>query len=191
MIRTLLLYSDPDLGEVRFRINSAAKRYIISLKNGKVNVTIPWRGSLERGKDFFAENRGKIGNYIREREKREASRAGQTAISDIVSLAERANTSLPAMLRELAESHGFSYKVCKIGKSRSAWGSCSTSGTIILSIYLMLLPVHLIEYVLLHELCHTVHPSHNSDFWELLDRHTGGRARILRKELRNYFMPPI
>ena len=54
------------------------------------------------------------------------------------------------------------------------------------SCYLMLLPPHLMDYVLLHELSHTKEMNHGPCFWELLDSMTGGRARALRAELRRF-----
>jgi predicted metal-dependent hydrolase len=104
-------------------------------------------------------------------------------------LRARAKHYLPVEMQRLAQLHGFLYKQVKIRKSRTRWGSCSSKGTINLSFYLMLLPVHLIEYVLLHELCHTVEMNHSAAFWLLLDKHTEGRAKVLRKELRRYYIP--
>lgn len=48
---------------------------------------------------------------------------------------------------------------------KTRWGSCSSSGTISLNVYLMLLPKELREYVYLHELCHLRHPHHQAEFW--------------------------
>ena len=50
----------------------------------------------------------------------------------------------------------------------------------------MLLPPHLMDYVLLHELSHTKEMNHGPRFWELLDSLTEGKALSLRAELRNY-----
>ena len=101
----------------------------------------------------------------------------------------RAKHYLPPEIQRLAQQHNFRYSQIKIRKSKTRWGSCSSKGIINLSFYLMLLPVHLIEYVLLHELCHTVVMNHSADFWSLLDSHTQGRAKALRKELRQYYIP--
>ena len=68
----------------------------------------------------------------------------------------------------------------------SRWGSCSATGSINLSCYLMLLPPHLMDYVLLHELTHTREMNHGPKFWEILDGLTEGKAHKLRAELRNF-----
>ena len=104
----------------------------------------------------------------------------------IRALKKTAQTYLPPLLKELAEHYGFQYRKVKITGSKSRWGSCSTTGSINLSCYLMLLPPHLMDYVLLHELTHTREMNHGPRFWEILDSMTEGQAHALRAELRNY-----
>lgn len=50
----------------------------------------------------------------------------------------------------------------------------------------MLLPAHLMDYVILHELAHTREMNHGPEFWRLLDSLTDHRAKALRKELQTY-----
>lgn len=112
----------------------------------------------------------------------------QTWLRKVIEEALRQNAKrvLPARLEALSTQYRLPYKGVKIKSSRGRWGSCSTQKEINLSFFLLLLPPHLIDYVLLHELCHTKEMNHGPRFWTLLDEVTGGRARALRKELRGY-----
>jgi predicted metal-dependent hydrolase len=101
-------------------------------------------------------------------------------------LRHEARRILPARLEELARRHGFSYAGLRIANTRSRWGSCSSKRNINLSLSLMLLPERLIDYVILHELCHTIEMNHGERFWELMNRVAGNQALALRKELKNY-----
>jgi predicted metal-dependent hydrolase len=92
---------------------------------------------------------------------------------------------LPDEVKQLAERFDFKYNKLALKNIKSRWGSCSGKNNINLSIHLMRLPEHLIEYVILHELAHTVHHNHSVRFWKLLDDVTNG-AKILDKELSNY-----
>lgn len=99
-------------------------------------------------------------------------------------LRKQAKLLLPDRLHTLACRHGLPFSRVSINSARTRWGSCSSRKSINLSLYLMLLPSRLIDYVLLHELCHTREMNHGPRFWALLDSLTGGQARALRKELR-------
>lgn len=90
----------------------------------------------------------------------------------------------PLMLKNLAERYKFTYTSLKINKSRTRWGSCSSQKSINLSYFCLLLPQYLIEFVILHELCHTIEMNHGDRFWKLLDNVTGNNARKLTQELK-------
>ena len=110
----------------------------------------------------------------------------QTWLRKVIEEALRRNAKiiLPPRLYMLSMQHNLPYKRVKINSSSGRWGSCSARGDINLSYYLVLLPGHLIDYVLLHELAHTREMNHGERFWALLDRLTGGRAQALREELK-------
>ena len=101
-------------------------------------------------------------------------------------LRRNAKILLPPRLYALSLQHGLTYKSVKINSSSGRWGSCSARGNINLSYYLVLLPQHLIDYVLLHELAHTREMNHGERFWVLLDWFTDGKALALRNELKQY-----
>ncbi|MCD7978310.1 MAG: M48 family metallopeptidase [Tannerellaceae bacterium] len=112
----------------------------------------------------------------------------QATLRDLLERALRheARRVLPPRLKTLAEQYGFTYTSVKINNSKTRWGSCSGKKTINLSLSLLLLPPHLVDYVLLHELCHTLEMNHSERFWSLMDQVTGNRAKALRKELKGY-----
>ena len=97
-----------------------------------------------------------------------------------------AREALPGMAARLAAQHGFRCGDVRVKASRSKWGSCTARNDINLSLFIALLPDHLAEYIVLHELCHTVHKDHSERFHALLDRATGGRSKELNRELRSY-----
>ena len=97
-----------------------------------------------------------------------------------------AKASLPQRVAYLAAKHSLHYGRVTIRATRSKWGSCTAEGNISLSLYLMTLPEHLRDYVIIHELCHTVHHNHSPRFHALVNQLTDGRERELAKELRQY-----
>lgn len=102
------------------------------------------------------------------------------------SLRRNAKSILPSRLASLSKQCGLPYASVKINSSQGRWGSCSARKDINLSYFLVLLPSHLIDYVLLHELCHTCEMNHGERFWDLLNRFTEGRALALREELKKH-----
>jgi predicted metal-dependent hydrolase len=104
-------------------------------------------------------------------------------------LKKDAQRILPERLAELAAKYQFQYKNLKIQSGKTRWGSCSGKQNINLSVYLMLLPQHLIDYVILHELCHTREMNHGDKFWKLMDEVTSGKTIQLRREMKKYHIP--
>ena len=104
-------------------------------------------------------------------------------------LRNEAKRLLPARTLALAKKHGFTVHDVKIQSSKTRWGSCSGMKSINFSLYLLLLPQHLVDYVILHELCHTKEMNHGPKFWAWMDKVTDGKSNALRAELKNYHMP--
>lgn len=110
----------------------------------------------------------------------------QTLVKNAVmrAMRKKAEEYLPPLVQYWSSLFDLPYNKVTISKARSRWGSCSSKRDISLSFYLMLLPVHLMDYVILHELAHTREMNHGPKFWELLNQLTDGKALALRKELR-------
>lgn len=92
---------------------------------------------------------------------------------------------------EAMREEGIAYPCIKIRKMTSRWGSCQPSrGVITLNLSLMGAPVFCIEYVVVHEFCHLVHPNHSGAFYALVERYMPywKEARTYLKENAAYLL---
>lgn len=104
-------------------------------------------------------------------------------------LRHEAKRVLPQKVAFWAKKFNLQFSQVKINKSTTRWGSCSRQKNINLSFYLMLLPEKLIDYVVLHELAHTVEMNHGEKFWELLSKLCGEDARAVSRSVRKFNSP--
>lgn len=102
-------------------------------------------------------------------------------------LRRKALEDIRPWLTGLAGEYGFEVNRVSVRLQRTRWASCSSANNVSLNLKLLFLPRDLVHYVLMHELCHTVHPNHSLEFWNLLGHHLpdyAGRNRALRAAWR-------
>ncbi len=101
-------------------------------------------------------------------------------------LRKEAKDYLPYRVKYFAYKFKLNFNDVKVKNAKTRWGSCSSNNNINLSIHLMRLPQHLRDYVILHELAHTVQKNHGNKFWEFLDKLTDGQAKSMAAEMKHY-----
>ena len=99
---------------------------------------------------------------------------------------KRVKARLVPRLLNMAKERGLNVNNVRVSSAKGRWGSCSSKGNINLSLYLILLPHHLQDYVLQHELTHLIEMNHSPRFWARLDEVCSGKAKALRKEMRGH-----
>lgn len=167
-----------------------ARRITLTVRpSGEVRLTYPRFVSRERALAFYEEKRAWVERaqaraQARQRALPTLSEEEQRA--EIERLRLMAKRDLPQRIERLAQQAGLRYTKLSIRAARTKWGSCSATNGISLSLFLMQLPEHLRDFVILHELCHTVHHNHSPRFHALLDTLVGGREKELNRELRSY-----
>lgn len=84
---------------------------------------------------------------------------------------KRAAAALPEILHNISGSSGLGYNSLKLTGSKAKWGSCNNKGVITLNWRLMMLPQSIIEYIVLHELCHLKNMNHSKEYWQTLEKY--------------------
>lgn len=86
-------------------------------------------------------------------------------------LRQHAWDKLAPMLERLSRDTGLDYRRLTVRSQKTRWGSCSGTGTISLNDQLLFVPPATVEYLMIHELCHTRQMNHSSKFWRLVEQH--------------------
>lgn len=92
---------------------------------------------------------------------------------------------LEKRLVEISGTTGLKYRASRYGFMKSRWGSCRSDKTITLNYHLLYLTDELIDYVIIHELSHTKHMNHSSDFWSLVESFSPNYKQ-LRKSVKKF-----
>ena len=83
----------------------------------------------------------------------------------------RALEHLKEKANRYAQQIGVSPAGVSVRNFRSRWGSCDKKGQVVFNWNIIKAPHKIVDYVVIHELCHLIHPNHSKDFWQLVGRH--------------------
>lgn len=85
-------------------------------------------------------------------------------------LKQVAKKGISQRTKELSEQFGFSYKSISIRDQSTRWGSCSGKKSLSFNWRLAFAPLEVLDYVIIHELAHTVQMNHSDKFWQLVSQ---------------------
>lgn len=91
--------------------------------------------------------------------------------ADIEKLCQKALSVIPDKVKYYAEIMGVTYGRITIRNQKTRWGSCSSKGNLNFNCLLMLMPDKVLDYVVVHELCHLKQMNHSKKFWMEVERY--------------------
>lgn len=103
-----------------------------------------------------------------EKLKEEEAQYGKLTEAELKVLKMQAEEVFPARAAFYAGKMGISYGRITIRRQKTRWGSCSQSGNLNFNCLLMLAPPGVVDYVVVHELCHRIEMNHSPRFWKLV-----------------------
>jgi len=122
--------------------------------------------------------------WITAQSKRFAAAAPRPHTPDEITCLKQSAHRIAHEKLELFNRHyDFCYNRVTIKKLHTRWGSCSTKGNLNFHYKLALLPEHLADYLIVHELCHLKEMNHSAHFWALVAQ-TIPEYAVCRRELK-------
>lgn len=100
----------------------------------------------------------------------ERSKLEKITFEQVKELADQAVEYIPKKVKYYAEKENFVYNKITIKNLVSRWGSCSTKGNLNFNCLLMLTPDYVIDYIVVHELCHLREMNHSEKFWAEVEK---------------------
>lgn len=168
-------------------IASSRKSVSIEVRSDlTVWLRIPIWMKRQEAEAILQKKQNWIKTHLEEMEARHGDREAATALSDrkIKELTEEAKKVIPLRVAYFAEKMAVTYGRITIRNQKTRWGSCSSKGNLNFNCQLMLMPDEVIDYVVVHELCHRVHMNHSGEFWKLVKQVMPDyeeRRRLLRE----------
>jgi hypothetical protein len=109
----------------------------------------------------------------------------KTKRADFLKYREQAKLLIESRIQFFNNLNKFKFNRINIKNQKTRWGSCSKKGNINLNYKIALLPSHIADYIVAHELCHLVEFNHSRNFWNLVGELVPDYLKI-RRELKGY-----
>jgi len=135
-------------------------------------VRAPRKTSLKEIDDCLQKNLTWVTTHLEKaaRQQEESARAEKLTWEEMEALGQEALRVIPPLVRQYAGTVGVNFGRITVRNQKTRWGSCSTKGNLNFNVLLMLCPREILEYVIVHELCHRKEMNHSPRFWGEVER---------------------
>lgn len=139
--------------------------------NSDLSVTVraPYSASEKDIEEILKKKEAWISRHIEKikktKERFEAEPTEKLTREKVIALAEEALKVIPERVEYFAKVIGVTYGKITVRNQKTRWGSCSSKGNLNFNSLLMLAPPEVLDYVVVHELCHRKQMNHSKAFW--------------------------
>ncbi len=152
--------------EVKVRVSDRARRLRLSVGvSGEVVVTVPRRVPRHRAALFVEEHKEWIARAVARMRLGHKKRNVQPLAGRYSAFREPARALVTERLAHFNKFYGLPVNQIRIKNQKTRWGSCSRSGNLNFNYKVALIPAALVDYVVVHELCHLAELNHSPRFW--------------------------
>ncbi len=153
-------------------IKSDRKTVSIEIKrDGRIIVRAPNKMNSRDIRGFIDEKSAWIDKHMKKIKAAELEQSGtELTREDLERLAKQAAEIIPQRTEELAGLIGVDYGRITVRRQVSRWGSCTAKGNLNFNCLLMLFPTDVLDYVIIHELCHRRYMNHSKYFWAEVEK---------------------
>ena len=144
--------------------------------NSDLSVTVraPYSASEKDIEEILKKKEAWISKHIEKikktKERLEAEPTEKLTREKVIALAEEALKVIPERVEYFARVIGVTYGKITIRNQKTRWGSCSSKGNLNFNCLLMLAPPEVLDYVVVHELCHRKQMNHSKAFWSEVEK---------------------
>ena len=164
-------HTDYEITLIRSRRKSLAIEITPELQ---VVVRAPARMPVREINAFVQEKddwiRAHLQRMAEKKRLREQCREQALSKEELQELAAQAMELIPQKVHYYAQIIGVTYGRITIRNQRTRWGSCSGKGNLNFNCLLLLMPEEVLDYVVVHELCHRKEMNHSARFWEEVEK---------------------
>jgi predicted metal-dependent hydrolase len=170
--------------EYDLKVNAQARsiRLVVHPEKG-LQVTIPKRVSKSTAEKFMLQKSEWILKHLERFKETLGNSSKKLTAKEIKQYKEEARTLAAARLAHFNSFYNFPYNTVSIKAQKTRWGSCSRKRNLNFNYKIALLPPHLTDYIIVHELCHLAQMNHSAKFWSLVAQ-TIPDHLVRRKDLR-------
>ncbi|MCR5254641.1 MAG: M48 family metallopeptidase [Acetatifactor sp.] len=158
---------------MKYKLIRSKRRTIqISIdENCELIVRAPYRLSKSYIDAFLDSKSDWIGIHMEraKRKQKEALEYGYFTEEDLQELKKKAKTVISGKVSYYSEVLKVTYGRISVRAQKTRWGSCSAEGNLNFNCLLMLMPERVVDYVVVHELCHRIYMNHSKQFWQKVE----------------------